>query len=501
MLSPEEIKAARQQYGLDKPQGTTGASPFSSGQQKPDHGARMERLRKLTSSSVQEEGGEPGLLSKVGHGIAAIGKGIVKPIAQTAVQFPRAVAAGAAGLAGNEELEERFSKPVNVPLLGEVKGLSAVPGQSEEYGTQTPGQTLGQAAEIGANLIGAGAAKGVAKQAAKGAIKQAIGTGALEGAVTGGLSGLGTSLEDQESGRETGKNILKGIATGGLVGGAAGALGGALSKTGRESIKASRAASKLKKAEKDVLSIVSPELNKAEKATAIASGRGTESGLFKGSKLLPTDREKEMSQALIDVIKPKKDLVSNVNATREAIGKEADEVIESLKDAQVSYSPESFKSSLGEIEKPITLSGDDRLNKMYDLATDKFMKFIDKNDKDLSGLLKSRKEFDSWLEKQLPKVWEDTSVRPLHQALRDVRGAANEFIASRLPNGSPFLKSLRKQNLMYEAIDNMSDKAAKEFEGGTLIRKVKAFGKKHPIASTAITSAVGSGVAGSILKE
>lgn len=84
------------------------------------------------------------------EGIRLTAGNLLKPV----VQFPRAAAAGIAGLFGNKEAEARFSKPVNVPILGEVKGLSAVPGDAQRYGTLNSGETLTQA---GMSYLEAGA--------------------------------------------------------------------------------------------------------------------------------------------------------------------------------------------------------------------------------------------------------------------------------------------------------------------------------------------------------
>ncbi|MFK5282664.1 hypothetical protein ACI3PL_24175, partial [Lacticaseibacillus paracasei] len=82
------------------------------------------------------------------------------------------------------------------------------------------------------------------------------------------------------------------------------------------------------------------------------------------------------------------------------------------------------------------------------------------------GLLQARKEFDQWIEQQVPKIWDDPRFNALHQALRDMRGQANEFISSRVPDAN-VQASLAKQSLMYKVKDNLAEKAAKEELGLT----------------------------------
>lgn len=179
---------------------------------------------------------EPGFFEKLGGGVLDIAKGIIKPVASTVVQFPRAIASGIAGLTGNEEAMAEYSKPINVPFLGEVKGLSAVPGDAEKYGTKTAGQMLGQAAEIGANLIGGEGAVGVAKGVGKQGILKAGLAGAKTGIKAGALGGFGSGMEDKLSAEGVVGSTIAGSALGGVLGGALGAGGTAIANkvAGRE---------------------------------------------------------------------------------------------------------------------------------------------------------------------------------------------------------------------------------------------------------------------------
>ncbi len=184
-------------------------------------GARIrEKNPDMFGAAPEAPAPEPSGLAKAAGVVGNIAKAIVKPIASTAVQMPRAFGAGIAGLAGNEELEAKWSKPVNVPLLGEVKGLSANPDDAKRYGTKTGLQTAGQAAEIASLLVGGGAAKEGVKQVGTGALKEAVKTGAKQGALAGGLSGFGVSAG--EEGASNGR-ILKSTLGGAALGGALGA--------------------------------------------------------------------------------------------------------------------------------------------------------------------------------------------------------------------------------------------------------------------------------------
>lgn len=173
------------------------------------------------STAVSTKEPSQGVFSKLAALGAGVARSAVKNTVSTFVQFPRAFVAGAAGLAGNQQLEERFSKPVNAPFLGEIKGLSANPYDTEKYGTKTAAETAGQAVDIGASLVGAGAAGGVAKQTIKGALGQAAKIGAKQGAKAGLLGGIASGLEGEDpTARSVVSSGLKGAATGAALGAA-----------------------------------------------------------------------------------------------------------------------------------------------------------------------------------------------------------------------------------------------------------------------------------------
>lgn len=92
--------------------------------------------------------------------------GTVRSAVKPLVQLPRAFAAGVAGTVGATDIEASLSKPVDVPVIGKVKGLSAVPSDSMNYGTQTPWEDVAQAADmwLTAGAPGAGKAFGLMKK-------------------------------------------------------------------------------------------------------------------------------------------------------------------------------------------------------------------------------------------------------------------------------------------------------------------------------------------------
>jgi len=468
MISFEEADSIRESQGLPRiDQGMSSMSsslPIQIGQPKQKW---WEKAIESTKNSVKTTLGALTAPARLAASVA-------KPALETAVQFPRAFASGAAGLMGNEEVAQSLAKPVNVPGLGEVKPLSAVPGEA------SPLQMAGQAAEIASLGAGATGASAVAKTAGKGAMKQAVLEGAVVGAESGALSGFGQKAQEEGStALDAAKSAITGAVVGGTLGGVAGGIGARMSEPAKAVAK-----------EKKLTKLVMPELSKAEKATAVASGKATEKGILRSTEILPTNRERDMVNAVRDVVDTDDSIVNNVNRLREANRAEADALKQSVSQSKAIYNPNELKKALRSVEKPPMLIADAKQASLYKQAEDKFLQFAKEEGGTPSGLLEARKKFDNWIEDNIPKIWEEQGMRPLHRALRDMRTSANNFLAERLPDVA-FKDSLKKQSLIYEAIDNMSDKAAKDI-GTNVVQRIT---KKYPNAKK-VGAALGTGAAG-----
>jgi hypothetical protein len=437
-------------------------------------------------------------LGKVGGFVKDLAVGIVKPVAQTAVQFPRAFASGLAGTAGTiasavggqgsvgerlgqtlEQKAQQYAKPVNAPILGEIKPLSAVPGERSAL------SQLGQAAEMGASVLGTSGAVGAAKQVGKGAIKGAVIEGALTGAEAGGLGGFGSKAQEQGAtlGDAAGSGLtgaITGAAIGAPLGLAGGLAGRALSKTARQS-----------RATTELVDLVSPTLNKKERLAALEAGRGVEGFV---TRLTPGREADEIAGAVKGIVNPKKSVIQNISALRTGIKNEAEGLMGRLSAYNKAfYSPNELKAALRSTERPLALVGD--MDKIYGKAESKFLEFANKEAKNPAGLLKARQKFDDWIEDQIPKIWEDASYKPLHQALRDMRNNANTFLDARVPSAG-LKASLKKQSLMYDARYNLAEKAEKDLGKNVFQRAARKYPKLSRAAKYGAALAGGSAVGG-----
>jgi hypothetical protein len=452
----------------------------------------------------------------------SLAKGIVKPFAEVGVSLFNGNKAtyeifkGAVQKAfGKDEAAQKsfnqagadVSATRDLPFLGET--TPAFTGEESTGEAAKKIATYG--AEIGSTVIGGG---GVAKVGVEGlgkaAFKQAVKDGVISGAYAGFLGG--GAQEDRDGGDlgDIALGSLGGAAGGALVGGVA---GGVLGKAGEVLNKklGTKVGTKLateaeqKAAQKSASKIeefISPVFTKAEKEAKLKAGEAVDSTLFSSSKVTSGADVKEAAKAVDGFIDTKKGLITNIKNLRNAISEKGKVLTDYLERTNIPYDVPSLEAKLASIEKPISLQADDKLNKTYDLAVKKFIEFANKEDQNLSGLLVARKQFDDWLPTQISNIWEDNSIRPVHDALRKVRMEVNDYIAENAYHFgtsedvlNPILASLRQQSLMYQTIDNMATKAVKELgKGGNFVRKARGLIERNPFKAAAVSTVVGGSV-------
>lgn len=170
---------------------------------------------------------------------------IVKPVAKTLVkpviQMPRTTVSSLATLPGDiksyvtgkpveksalYEQGEAWKRPVNVPGLGEVKGLSATPGDVQRYNTQTAGETAVQAVDLAATTMpftGVGAFTNAGTKAAAKIVPkaspfvQSLVKRGVQGATDFATGGVSSAAADYMGGERDNTKLLKSFATGGAA--------------------------------------------------------------------------------------------------------------------------------------------------------------------------------------------------------------------------------------------------------------------------------------------
>lgn len=250
-----------------------------------------------------------------------------------------------------------------------------------------------------------------------------------------------------------------------------------------------------------VLTAVSPRLTKA-----VASVTPTQTqGLL--SKITPVASQylNKVADAVRPVFKDGAPWSTNAQAADGSIGTEAQSLFSKI-GPKANYIFGELKSALNKTEIPHFIKTSDSLvQKRAQSIIDKFMEIAESNGGKVQSLLKSRQEFDAWVQKEYPRVFDDAG-NAVSELVKNIRNTANKFIADNAPEEANVLPSLEKQSLLYDARDTFREKAALgELQnqgeiGTTNIQRWKA---AHPgltkIPKIATRSAIGLGTLGGLL--
>lgn len=313
-------------------------------------------------------------------------------------------------------------------------------------------------------------------------------------------------------------------------------------------------------ASKKAVDIVSPRLT-----PQVAENATTKTSFLRGKiSIVPDDRTNEMADAVKNVVQGKS-YSQDKELVKQAIGNEAETLKQGIQAIDHPVPKRELISTLTKSERPVLIASDKTMNNAYDKVLNKASEIIDKKGGTASGLLDGRKDFDSFVEKQFPNLYNSDAMTPMRIAIKDIRGKWNDFVGSQLESVSPkgsfaefhpddqkflnnfsekvaskqpipeslmnraketlnnygynapesktgladyiktaqnsiegkamganmdnklrgvdFKASLRKQNLMYDALDNISEKAAKgapTIQGEIGTTRAGRFAEKHP---------------------
>jgi hypothetical protein len=112
------------------------------------------------------------------------------------------------------------------------------------------------------------------------------------------------------------------------------------------------------------------------------------------------------------------------------------------------------------------------------------IKLAEDTPKTQEGKLDLRQNFDAIVKRAFPKLYEkDSEMLPVVRAFRNT---LNKFTEQGLPegklaDGTTFQDAMKKQTLLYDAIDNVSAKVPKV--GSNILTRAEAAIKRHPIVT------------------
>lgn len=240
---------------------------------------------------------------------------------------------------------------------------------------------------------------------------------------------------------------------------------------------------------------VTPTLTGKSLDKKIAKGGLTKSGILGTIQQQTTPQTKNIAQAVSQAVPNFSKLgtfTDKINAVRQAAFIEGDQLKQQIEQSgkNIIFPQKELAATLKNIDLPFAIKSDTTLTNQFDLARSAAMKLAQENGGNLSGLLQTRKDFDRLVEKQFPNLYDRTNA-PMRDAIQGIRDSMNNFLEEKLPAGSGYKESLKKQSLLLKAATNMASKARQEVGSNGLSR----FAGRHPllkgIGSKVLTGALG----------
>lgn len=188
-------------------------------------------------------------------------------------------------------------------------------------------------------------------------------------------------------------------------------------------------------------------------------GKTNPTGIMGNISAVAPKRVQQVADAIKGVFNPAKTLSENANNVMKAISTEAQTLKSTIMSQDHPYVFKELQSAFNKMDIPHFIKTSDSLvQKRAASIVSKFMEIAKSGDGKISSLLDARKAFDQWVEREYPRVF-DESGNAVNQLVSNVRNTANKFIADAVPNAG-VKASLQKQSLMYDAFDTLNEKAA-----------------------------------------
>lgn len=258
-----------------------------------------------------------------------------------------------------------------------------------------------------------------------------------------------------------------------------------------------------KERNKFVGDLIAPKKTPKVKLAEVSRTQEAGVGPFKRSVVSLSPREQQIAAEVKRVkgVTPKKTVQGNLNAVDKA-----NRIINKQLERDVAKSREIITHSEAEtalgnaitrlVEENPVIVGNAQVTATK--VANKAIQLISENPSTPSGILKARKQLDSWIRIQKgDKAFDPALENALSISVRTVRREMNNLVDAKVKS-TAVKRELKRQNLLFEAIDNIGPKAAEE-SNFAIGRAVQNMAKVLPFRSKFVQEAgtvVGLGIVG-----
>lgn len=291
-------------------------------------------------------------------------------------------------------------------------------------------------------------------------------------------------------------------------------------------------------------------LNKDERINAIKEGRGNSPTNFNKGSIQASDLDIKRANLINDVIKSD-DLNTNISDAKSAIKHISENVVKPfLEENPNHYDPADLEAYVErKVQPTMSIKSNPSALKIFNDIKDKALNIASKMPNDTGGILEARKVLDSFIKKEYgDTVFQEAQNTAIKQAPVMARNAFNDFVADSLKfkgnigavnkiedilaetqkrgikldslgdareilqkqfGAEPlpedafkeafFRYNMKKMSALYEAVDNMAQRAESTINDSKVSAKIKDFKKNNPLKTKAANAAVRASVVGGLI--
>lgn len=181
-------------------------------------------------------------------------------------------------------------------------------------------------------------------------------------------------------------------------------------------------------------------------------------GLLGKISVTASKYQKAVADAVRPYFNPKATWSANAQTVDKAISDLADQTETHIAQNNVLRPIKEVAAKIRNVEEPISLKGTP-FEKQITPLKNAFVKIMRGNGGDLSGEFQSLRDFDNYVDKTYPTLW-DRENAPMRNAVVALRNTVKDDIASHLPKDSPYRDLLDQQSKLFDARDTFREKAA-----------------------------------------
>lgn len=240
------------------------------------------------------------------------------------------------------------------------------------------------------------------------------------------------------------------------------------------------------------------KLSSTEQKKLVERNKVETKGILQKEQLKTTAQDIEIAKSAEGLYSPNDHYLVKIDKIDKKIGELAKQTEALPAGSDLAIQTEKVKDYLNAVkaDSSIAFVGDATLEKAYDTAIGQFEKLLEGKPRTLKSVLDARKEFDKLMQEKKNVFKEGNVGSVLQQAQKDVRMAANDFIAESLPEGNSFKQLLKEQTNLFNAQKNIALNNVPSVSKG-IIPRVIDLAKKHPIITAELT--LGAGFGGALL--